>query len=423
MTLAEAIRGVAQKPVSIQARAQLASVLDEMGTLEASRVWAATIRLAASRGQFFPAFFLLRMYVPHPALQTQLLVELAETFGANRKRGGEALPPPLVHPVDVAIPEELDRQIYLAVKLGCQIQNLGLPPQAQIPEIPLFGALPTAEFVAFSLLLKEVMFHPGEVLIRQDDTEQSMYLVANGQVRITKRQTDGSSVELAVIPAPAVVGEMSLLTAVPRRATVTTQSKGLAWRVDAAAIGQLARAHPELMKQLDIVVKRRLLDNLIQSSELFRIASGQIDLLLASLEVQHVPAGSEVVTQGTNSPGLYILLHGEAEIWNTNPAGESVRMATLDEGGAFGEMSLLSGQPTTATVVMPQGGVLLHLPTKVFASIRQHIPSFEGKLNELMVVRHTELQSIATPFTAFEEVEPDDPTWLTGEFESFQSKQ
>jgi CRP-like cAMP-binding protein len=177
------------------------------------------------------------------------------------------------------------------------------------------------------------------------------------------------------------------------------------------------------MKQLDIVVKRRLLDNLIQSSELFRIASGQIDLLLASLEVQHVPAGSEVVTQGTNSPGLYILLHGEAEIWNTNPAGESVRMATLDEGGAFGEMSLLSGQPTTATVVMPQGGVLLHLPTKVFASIRQHIPSFEGKLNELMVVRHTELQSIATPFTAFEEVEPDDPTWLTGEFESFQSKQ
>lgn len=420
MALVEAIQSVARQPASIQARARLAIVLEQMGTLEASRVWASTVRLAAARGQFFPALFLLRLHIPQKALQTQLLVELAERFGRSRNKEGKAMPPPIIPSVEVEIPEELDRQIYLAVRLGCQIKNLGIPEGSPVPEIPLFGELPTAEFVAFALLLKEVMLTPGQAFIQQDSIEQSVFLLANGRVKVTKRLPDGQQKELAVTVAPAVIGEMSLLTAVPRRATVTAIDKGLAWRVDANALKQLVHGHPTLMAQLNLVVKRRLLNNLIRSSELFRAAGAQLDALLDALEVLHIGPDSQVFDQGEEPPGLFVLLHGEAEVWTTSVDGEKVRLAMLNEGGAFGEMSLLTGKPTAASVWMPKGGVLLHLPPERFHSIRQALPSLEVKLAELMVVRQGELQSMVSPFEHFEEIEPEEEAWMTGEFGAFK---
>lgn len=421
MTLTEAIRAVALQPASVHARAQLALVLDQMGTLEASRVWAAAVRLAAGRGQFFPALYILRLHVRNKPLQTQLFVELANRFGAERPhRDGPSVPPPIVSSQSVSIPESLDRQIFTAVEWGCRLDGLVLPEGAAVPEVPLFGALPTTEFIAFALLLEEMMLPGGSTFIQQDDTEQSIYLLANGRVRIHKHLSDGTAVELATVSSPAVIGEMSLLTAVPRRASVTAQGRSLAWKISAKALGHLARAHPILLEQLNLVVKRRLLSNLIQNSQLFRAEQTHIDALLRALEVVHIKPQQHVFGQGEEPPGLFIVLHGEAEVWTQKaPEQERTRIATLNEGDVFGEMSLLSGKHTTAAVWMPDGGVVLHLPRPSFEYIRRTMPSFEGQLNTLMLVRHNELQSIVAPWQHFEPIEPEEADWMTGDFERF----
>jgi len=160
MQLADAIRAVVKQPAAVQPRVHLAMVLEQMGTMEASRVWAGAVRLAAVRGQFFPALFLCQIHIKHKALQTQLLVELANRFGALREKGGFPAPPPIVKPLPLDIPEVFDQQLYMAVQLGTQLKGYGLPDGACAPEVPLFGALPPAEFVAFALLLQPTMLQP-----------------------------------------------------------------------------------------------------------------------------------------------------------------------------------------------------------------------------------------------------------------------
>ncbi len=405
MSLPEIIQAIAANPVALQPRARLAISLQSVDPEKATEVWSETIRLAISRGQFFPALFLCRNHIPEGVLQMQLLKEMAGRFGAKRPKEGHLVPPPIPSPRAVNLPESPEEQLELAMMLVKQIDGLGLPEGAAFPEVPVFGDLPDMPFVAMGLALREVILQPGTTFIKQGDVVQALYLLANGRVQVTQNQPNDEVRELAVVEAPAVIGEMSLLSALPRRANVTAIEPSLAWQIDAKAINELGREHPELVEHLLLLVKRRLLNNLFQNSELFR-GMEEPEALLSSFYVKTVESGEEVFKQGEDAPGLFVILHGEAEVWTqAKPNTTRTRVATLNEGDAFGEMSLLTGERTNAAVWMVDGGVLLHLPTEAYQAIRNLMPQLESDLAEMMFVRRGELQAIASPAVGFEEID------------------
>ena len=69
--------------------------------------------------------------------------------------------------------------------------------------------------------------------------------------------------------------------------------------------------------------------------------------------LQYAPfARGDVITkQGKTSHWLYIIVSGEAEIVHEKPDGTRLRVGTVEAGGFFGEMGLLTGAPRTATVI------------------------------------------------------------------------
>lgn len=405
MSLPAILSAIAANPVDLQPRAQLAIAIQELDPARAIEVWASTIRLAISRGQFFPALFLCRVHIPASPLQMQLLTEMAHTFGANRKRDGQLMPPPIPQPREISVPESLDEQVKLGLQLAHDNEGLGLPANSIVPDVPIFGELPELQFVAMGAALKEVMLPSATTFIEQGAVEQALYLLANGKVKVSQRRADGSDVELAVVQAPAIIGEMSLLSELPRRASVTTLDSCLAWRMDAATVQNLTQQHPGLVDQLLLLVKRRLLSNLMQNSQLFQEMEDP-EAVLSAFSVTTVEPFHEVLVQGQDAPGLFVILHGEAEVWTeANPGATRTRVAVLNEGDAFGEMSLLTGEKTNATVLMREGGVLLHLPTEAYQAIRSVVPTLESELAELMFVRRGELQSIASPAEGFEEID------------------
>lgn len=405
MDLSDVIRAIVANPTSLQPRARLALALQSIDPVKSMEAWAATIRLAISRGQFFPALFLCRVHIPPSPLQMQLLHEMARRFGVHRHREGEILPPPIPEPWEVEMPDSLEDQILVGMYLAQEIHDLGLPINTVFPEVPIFGELPELQFVAVGAALKEVMLAAGSTFIQQGDVEQALYLLANGKVRVTQRRPDGSQVELAVVDAPAVIGEMSLLSALPRRASVSALENSLAWRIDASTINELTKQHPGLVEQLLLLVKKRLFQNLLRNSRLFRELDNP-EAVLRAFQIRTVAPEEEILKQGQSAPGLYVILHGEAEVWTQAGPGQTrIRLAVLNEGDVFGEMSLLTGQPTNASVWMLEGGVLLHLPTEVYQALRNVLPGLESELAELMFVRRGELQSIASPAEGFEEID------------------
>jgi CRP-like cAMP-binding protein len=408
MHLSEALRSLIQNPGSAQARARVAAALDELGVPAASAAWLGAVRAAAARGQFFLALTLARRSLTG-ARQREALGELARRFGAGRPRSGRRAPPPLVPPREVDVPADPEAQVALALRLAADLDGVGLPADVEVPAVPLFGELPEGPFVALAGSLEAVPLAPGDVLVAQGTTDRAVFLLAQGAVRVTRRRPDGQEAPLAEVSAPALVGEMALLTAVPRRATVTACEPGLAWRIDGAAVEALGQAHAGLTDRVRALIERRLLDNLTRDGRLFGDGP-QRDALLGAFRPVAVPAGAEVIARGAPAPGLFVVLHGEAEVWTATEAGEPVRVATLAEGDVFGERSLITGQPTTAAVRLPDGGVLLHLPVEAWRAVRGFVPGLEAELAALADVRHGELAALVRPVEDHFEVVED--AWL-----------
>ncbi|MET7279351.1 cyclic nucleotide-binding domain-containing protein [Kribbella sp. NPDC005582] len=78
-----------------------------------------------------------------------------------------------------------------------------------------------------------------------------------------------------------------------------------------------------------------------------------------------VPAGQSVVEQGANDAGLQVVLEGSAEVSVNGTAREP-----LTSGDYFGEISLIDGQPRSATVVAgPEGLTTFALSALAFAPV------------------------------------------------------
>jgi small-conductance mechanosensitive channel/CRP-like cAMP-binding protein len=60
--------------------------------------------------------------------------------------------------------------------------------------------------------------------------------------------------------------------------------------------------------------------------------------------------GEFIVREGDPTSSMFVMETGRAAVTIHGAAGDSRRLATLDPGAAFGEISLLTGEPRTATV-------------------------------------------------------------------------
>jgi CRP-like cAMP-binding protein len=64
----------------------------------------------------------------------------------------------------------------------------------------------------------------GAVLFKEGDPSTGLFILLRGDAEITKRTPDGAPRSIATITGPTVVGEMGLITARPRSATVRAVS-------------------------------------------------------------------------------------------------------------------------------------------------------------------------------------------------------
>lgn len=78
-------------------------------------------------------------------------------------------------------------------------------------------------------------------------------------------------------------------------------------------------------------------------------------------------SGSHAVIEGEPSRGLYIILSGKVSVYkNDMVSGAMHRIAYLDEGAAFGELSLFDSAPRSATVVADTHCFLFELEAQNF---------------------------------------------------------
>jgi cAMP-dependent protein kinase regulator len=88
---------------------------------------------------------------------------------------------------------------------------------------------------------------------------------------------------------------------------------------------------------------------------------GELSGVLGRLRHRSFPAGSVVVGEGDPGDSLFVVGGGRVKVATRGPDGRSIDLAELKEGDFFGEVSLLTGKPRTATITSLEETDLLEL--------------------------------------------------------------
>ncbi len=115
------------------------------------------------------------------------------------------------------------------------------------------------------------------------------------------------------------------------------------------------------------------------------LQASELEQLLQGFEKQSASKGEILITEGTSGEVFYILASGKVGIYRKGPLVDKF-IATLGPNSFFGEMSLISKEPRSASVVCEEDCVVYTLLRDTFMKIIMKNP----KLAEM--VRHTIVQ-------------------------------
>ena len=114
-----------------------------------------------------------------------------------------------------------------------------------------------------------------------------------------------------------------------------------------------------------------------------------IAMVVRTMEKQDVIPGEPVILEGQNGISLYLIRRGQVGVWVTRD-GKRFKLATLLPGDYFGEMSLLTGGPCSATVIAETHGHLYLLKPKVFKEVVKSNGAFSKRVACLAEKRRKE---------------------------------
>jgi cAMP-dependent protein kinase regulator len=371
------------QPLADELRLEVAVALVALGKKEeAGEIYRALSVHLGKAGRPLPAVVAALALGPLGMPNDYLLGALAETYaaGAPTLAPFGSRPAPVDPQVTVELREEPDeRAVERAYRRALDLS--GHPPyQDHVHPIAFLSELEPDSLRAVLTSLKVRTVERGEAVVRQGDPGTSLFLVALGQLRVATTMASASLRELARLHENSLFGEMALVTAQPRGASVVASEAATVLELEREALERVRERIPSIEIALTRFTRERLIRNLLATSPLFApFTKEQQGQLLRRFEGVEITAGTTVIRQDEAGQGLYVILSGELEVV-AHPlgAGEPVTLAQLTTGDIFGEMSLLSDRPTSAAVRARTQAALLFLPRTYVIRLVEAVPEVKG---------------------------------------------
>lgn len=256
-----------------------------------------------------------------------------------------------------------------------------LAARAAFPKTPLFSGLSERHLGMLITGARLVQLETGQTLFSQGDVGDSLYVIVSGEIAVF------APTEVARLGEGAFLGEIALIVDQPRSATAKATRNTELLCIDRTTVAALVADSPEVLSVLLRFFRDRLVSTLVETSPLFKPFSVSERATLASkfLFLQINP-GVVMIQQGQRSPGLFVLAAGGAQI---ELDGKILKM--LAPGDVFGEISLITHGPATATVRAIARSFILEMPRHDFAEVILTHPQVLVYLDSLADSRKKEI--------------------------------
>jgi CRP-like cAMP-binding protein len=119
--------------------------------------------------------------------------------------------------------------------------------------VEMFSLASEEALADIAAILEEVLAQPGEVIIRQGDVGDSMYIIIEGRVRVFDEERT-----FARLGERDIFGELALLDPEPRSASIAAERETRLFRLDREAFLELLAGNIEIVRGVLQVLCKRL---------------------------------------------------------------------------------------------------------------------------------------------------------------------
>ena len=208
--------------------------------------------------------------------------------------------------------------------------------------------------------------NPDEFLIHQGETTRDYFLLLEGELEVIRHFSsidNAQHIHVDLVKAGEGVGEMSLLSSLPRSASVRATHASKIMRINGDKMDELLAWSEEFSDHLSATAKERSRINLLHQSKGFsQLPLHNIQAAIRRMQVLSVNNEDIIIKQGDVGDRYFLMEEGNAEVWRTDPiSDETACVAILKPGDTFGEEALILNGYRNATIKMISAGSLLFL--------------------------------------------------------------
>ncbi|HEY7187299.1 MAG TPA: cyclic nucleotide-binding and patatin-like phospholipase domain-containing protein, partial [Vicinamibacterales bacterium] len=231
-----------------------------------------------------------------------------------------------------------------------------------LASIPLLHDASPAALNILAEHLDTISLSAGDVLFRQGEPVDALYIVVSGHLLVETTLPAGSPGPLATLGCGDCVGEIALLFGTPRTATVFATSDARLLKITAPVLERFFEVEPAARERFLDVSSRRLLSLHLASVPLF---AGLDAAVLREFDRDanwlRLAGGETLFAQGDAPDAVYVVVHGRLDVVVEREGGGRDVVEQIGRGACVGEMALLTGERRSATIRAARDSELLRL--------------------------------------------------------------
>ena len=133
--------------------------------------------------------------------------------------------------------------------------------EIELREVPLFSEMDEQEVAGIRLIMEEMKFKPGQVIIREGERGNLFYVITEGYAEIIIRDAGGADLVLHKAGPGDFFGELSMLTNAPRSARVRAVEDLTTLALERAEFFDFLRTHSHAAIDVMVELGGRLHEN------------------------------------------------------------------------------------------------------------------------------------------------------------------
>ena len=193
---------------------------------------------------------------------------------------------------------------------------------------------------------------PGAIFVKEGQPYSNFVLVMGGEIEVWKRDdSSGYSVMVGELKRGAAFGSQVFLSDAENTAQATYRAAVPTDVLLIDRISALKLAKQGLVLNREATTASRLSQMLVEMPLFAELSPHQIEALIRQMGRQSASKGQVIVQQGQPRQYFYIIQSGEVGVLATGDKGSQKMVAKLGRGEHFGETSLFTNQPYSATCV------------------------------------------------------------------------